>query len=28
VLVPHMVFNALIAGGHLLGAEQQAMHPG
>ena len=28
VLLPHMVFNALVAGGRLLGAEQQAMRPG
>jgi len=28
VLLPHMVFNALVAGGWLLGAEQQAMRPG
>jgi len=28
VLLPHMVCNALVAGGRLLGAEQQAMHPG
>ena len=28
VLLPHMVYNALVAGGRLLGAEQQAMHPG
>jgi hypothetical protein len=28
VLLPHMVCNALIAGGRLLGEEQQAMHPG
>jgi len=26
--LPHMVCNALVAGGRLLGAEQQAMHPG
>jgi len=25
VLLPHMVCNALVAGGRLLGAEQQAM---
>ena len=25
VLLPHMVYNALFAGGRLLGAEQQAM---
>jgi len=28
VLLPHMVCNALFAGGRLLGAEQQAMRPG
>jgi len=28
VLLPRMVCNALVAGGRLLGAEQQAMHPG
>jgi len=28
VLSPHMVCNALVAGGQLLGAEQQAMCPG
>ena len=28
VLLPHMVCNALVAGGRLLGAEQQAMCPG
>ena len=28
VLFPHMVCNALIAGGRLLGAEQQYMRPG
>jgi len=28
VLLLHMVCNALAAGGRLLGAEQQAMHPG
>jgi len=28
VLLPHMVCNALFAGGQLLRAEQQAMHPG
>ena len=28
VLLPHMVYNALVAGGRLLGAEQQAMCPG
>jgi hypothetical protein len=28
VLFPHMVCNALVAGGRLLGAEQQAMRPG
>jgi len=28
VLLPHMVCNALIAGGRLLGAEQQAKRPG
>jgi len=28
VLLLHMVCNALVAGGRLLGAEQQAMHPG
>ena len=27
VLLPHMVYNALVAGGRLLGAEQQAMRP-
>jgi len=27
VLLPHMVCNALVAGGRLLGAEQQAMRP-
>jgi len=27
-LLPHMVCNALVAGGRLLGAEQQAMRPG
>ena len=27
VLLPHMVCNALVAGGQLLGAEQQATHP-
>jgi len=26
VLLPHMVCNALVAGGRLLGGEQQAMH--
>jgi len=26
--LPHMVCNALVAGGRLLGAEQQAMRPG
>ena len=26
VLLPHMVCNALVGGGRLLGAEQQAMH--
>jgi len=28
VLLPHMVCNALVDGGRLLGAEQQAMRPG
>ena len=28
VLLPHMVCNALVAGGRLLGAEQQVMRPG
>jgi len=28
VLLPHMVCNALVAGGRLLGAEQQAMRSG
>ena len=28
VLWPHTVCNALVAGGRLLGAEQQAMRPG
>jgi len=28
VLSSHMVCNALVAGGRLLGAEQQAMRPG
>ena len=28
VLLPHMVCNALVAGGRLLGAEQRAMRPG
>jgi len=28
VLLPHMVCNALVAGGRLLGAEHQAMRPG
>jgi len=28
MLLPHMVCNALVAGGRLLGAEQQAMRPG
>jgi hypothetical protein len=28
VLLSHMVCNALVAGGRLLGAEQQAMGPG
>jgi len=28
VLLPHVVCNALVAGGRLLGAEQQAMRPG
>ena len=28
VLFPHMVCNALVAGGRLLGADQQAMRPG
>jgi len=28
VLLPHMVCNALVAGGRLLGAEQQDMRPG
>jgi hypothetical protein len=27
VLLPHMVCNALVAGGRLLGVEQQAMRP-
>ena len=27
VLLPHMVCNALVASGRLLGAEQQAMRP-
>ena len=27
VLLPHMVCNALVAGGRLLGAEQQTMRP-
>jgi hypothetical protein len=27
-LLPHMVWNALVAGGRLLGAEQQAMRLG
>ena len=27
VLLPHMVCNALVAGGRLLGAERQAMRP-
>jgi hypothetical protein len=27
VLLPHMVCNALVAGGRLLGADQQAMCP-
>jgi len=27
VLLPHMVCNALVAGGRLLGAEQQALRP-
>ena len=28
VLLPHMVRNAMVAGGRLLGAEQEAMRPG
>ena len=28
VLLPHMMCNGLVAGGQLLGAEQQAMCPG
>jgi len=28
VLLPHVVCNALVAGGRLLGVEQQAMRPG
>jgi len=28
VLLPHMVCNALVAGGRRSGAGQQAMHPG
>jgi len=28
VLLPYMVFNALVAGGRLLGAEQQAIRLG
>ena len=28
VLSPHMARNALVAGGRLLGAQQQAMRPG
>jgi hypothetical protein len=28
VLLPHMVCNSLVAGGRLLGAEQQDMRPG
>ena len=28
VLLPHMVCNALVAGGRLLGEVQQAMRPG
>ena len=28
VLLPHMVCSALVAGGQLLGAEQQATRPG
>jgi len=28
VLLPHMVCNVMVAGGRLLGAEQQAMCPG
>ena len=28
VLLPHMVCNALVAGGRLLGVQQQAMRPG
>jgi len=28
VLLPYMVCNSLVAGGRLLGAEQQAMRPG
>jgi len=27
VLLPHILCNALVAGGRLLGAEQQAMRP-
>jgi len=27
-LLPHVVCNALVAGGRLLGAQQQAMRPG
>ena len=28
VLLPHMVCNALVAGGRLLGVQQQVMRPG
>ena len=28
VLLPHVMCNALVAGGRLFGAEQQAMRPG
>ena len=28
VLLPHMLCNSLVAGGRLLGVEQQAMRPG
>ena len=28
VLLPHVVCNSLVAGGRLLGVEQQAMRPG
>ena len=28
MLLPHMLCNALVAGGRLLGVEQQAMRPG